>query len=251
MNRAFRLAQHFLWDSDVTKKAAQTVSIKGLSVLEVGAGTGAFTVELARQKPRKLWAVETDADLLSKLEKRVLDLDFANVIHADVRGLDFSGFDWIVGNIPFYLSSELLFKALHAEARALFFLQKEFAERLVAKPATSQWGRLSVNAQNQADIQIAFDVSRFSFSPPPHVDASVVVIQPKKPIGIDETLVEALFSHKNQKIQNAFEHAAKKMGLDKKTAKTLSKTLPFSELRVRELTLQNWLTLSDYLKKKK
>ncbi|MBI4360451.1 ribosomal RNA small subunit methyltransferase A [Candidatus Micrarchaeota archaeon] len=245
------LAQHFLWDSQVTRRAANVVSLKGLRVLEVGAGTGALTVELARQKPEKLVAVETDAELIVKLNARVRDWPNVSVVHHDVRQMDFSGFDLVAGNIPFYLSSELIFKTLESGADALFFLQKEFADRLVAQPGSSSWGRLSVNAQNHADVRIALDVPRFAFSPPPAVDACVVVLKRKAPEAIDEKLVEALFSHKNQKIQNAFEHSARKLGLKKDEAKTISREMPFSQERVRRLTLSNWLTLSDFLKKKK
>lgn len=245
------LAQHFLWDSHVTKNAAKALPLKGLNVLEIGAGTGAFTVELARQKPKKLVAVETDDTLLPKLEKRVKDVPFVHVVHRNARAMDFKKYDVIAGNIPFFLSSELVFKALESGCDALFFLQKEFAERLVATPGSTQWGRLSVNAQNRADMRIALEVPRFAFSPPPNVDACVVVLTQKKPEAIDGKLVEALFSHKNQKVQNAVEHSAQKLGLKKEEAKVLSRQVPFSQERVRALTLADWLTLSNFLKKKK
>ena len=242
------LGQHFLGDSQVIKAFAEWVDFKGQRVLEVGAGTGTLTVALCRQKPKWLVALEKDEALLPKLNERLKDAKAKNVqvVQADVSDYPFGDFDWVVGNIPFYLSSEILFKTLDADSNAsgLFFLQKEFADRLVAKPGTPQWGRLSVNAQNHADVAVAMDVSRYSFTPPPEVDVSIVILRRKTPNAIDERLVELLFSHKNQNVKKAFEHSWAALGLSKKEAKEKGAGLPFAKRRVRELTLEEWVTLS-------
>lgn len=244
------LGQHFLGDSEVIREFAELVDFKGKKVLEVGAGTGTLTVALAKKKPEKLVALEKDAELLPKLQERLEATKAGKkveVIHGDVKNISFEDFDWIVGNIPFYLSSDIIFKTISAGSKAngAFFLQKEFADRLVAKPGTDAWGRLSVNAQNHADIELAMDVSRYSFTPPPEVDVSVVILRRKDPLPINETLVELLFSHKNQKVKKAFEHSASRLGLDKKQARKKAALLPFAEKRVRDLTLQEWVELSE------
>jgi len=246
------LGQHFLGDSHVIKEFAELVDFKGKRVLEIGAGTGTLTVALAKQKPKWLVALEKDESLLPKLNERLKDAKAKNVqvVQADASDYPFADFDWVVGNIPFYLSSEILFKTLAPDSNAsgLFFLQKEFADRLVAKPGTPQWGRLSVNAQNHADITLAMDVSRYSFTPPPEVDVSVVILRRKAPLAIDEKLVEFLFSHKNQKVKKAFEHSSIGLGLSKAEAKVKGASLPFSQRRVRELDLDEWVELSQRTK---
>ncbi len=238
-----KLGQHFLWDSEIIRQIVSHADVSGKSVLEIGAGAGALTEALAHKKPKRLVALETDEALLPKLEKRTKGLN-VTILHANARNLDFKGYQWIVGNIPFYLSSELLFKTIHTKSHALFLVQKEFGERLVASPGSDNWGRLSVNAQNRADVQIVMDVSRYSFSPPPEVDAVVVRLSPKKPKAIDEKLVEALFSHKNQKVKKAFANSAKKLGFDKPEAKAFALHLPFAENRVKDLTPDEWVDLS-------
>ncbi|MDP2717576.1 MAG: 16S rRNA (adenine(1518)-N(6)/adenine(1519)-N(6))-dimethyltransferase RsmA [Candidatus Micrarchaeota archaeon] len=240
-----KLGQHFLWDSQIIRQIASHADIAGKNVLEIGAGAGALTEALAHRKPKKLVALETDEALLPKLEKRTKGLG-VTILHANARNLDFKGYHWIVGNIPFYLSSELLFKTIHTKSHALFLVQKEFGERLVAEPGSNEWGRLSVNAQNRADVKIVMDVSRFSFSPPPEVDAVVVLLTAKRPKAIDEKLVEALFSHKNQKVKKAFTNSAKKLGYEKKEAKAFALHLPFAEMRVKDLTPEQWVELSAH-----
>ncbi len=242
------LGQHFLGDSQVIREFTELVELKGQKVLEIGAGTGMLTVALAKQKPKWLVALEKDESLLPKLDERLKDAKCKNVqvVSADVSDYPFADFDWVVGNIPFYLSSEILFKTMapDSDASGLFFLQKEFADRLVAKPGTPQWGRLSVNAQNHADISLVMDVSRYSFTPPPEVDVAVVILRRKSPKAIDERLVELLFSHKNQKVKKAFEHSWAALGLSKKEAKEKGGKLPFAQRRVRELDSDEWVQLS-------
>ncbi len=239
-----RLGQHFLGDSEVIAEVASALPLEGKRVLEIGAGTGVLTVALAAKKPRKLVALETDEELIPRLREKVAHFDNVQIVCADLRNYSFKGFDLVVGNIPFYLSSLILFKALESKADGLFLVQREFAQRLVAKPGSPDWGRLSVNAQNKSDVSVVLEVSRYSFSPPPEVDASVVVLKRKKPMAIDEKLVEALFSHKNQKVKKAFEHSAHIFGLEKKEAKAAAVKLPFAEYRVKDLTLGQWVELS-------
>ncbi|MBI2446130.1 ribosomal RNA small subunit methyltransferase A [Candidatus Micrarchaeota archaeon] len=243
------LGQHFLGDSEVIREFVDLLGdLKGKKVLEIGAGTGMLTTALCRKKPKWLTALEKDESLIPKLQERLADAKAKNVqvVNADVLDYHFGGFDWIVGNIPFYLSSDILFKTIGAESNGsgAFFLQKEFADRLVATPGSAQWGRLSVNAQNHADIQLAMDVSRYSFTPPPEVDVAVVILRRKPPKAIDERLVELLFSHKNQKVKKAFEHSWVQLGLSKKEAKEKGASLPFAQRRVRELDLDEWVKLS-------
>ncbi len=170
------------------------------------------------------------------------------VLLEDVRNVDFSGYDVIAGAIPYYLSSYLVFKALEAKKPALFVVQKEFGKRMVGKPGSSDWSRLSLMSQSLADVTYLFDISRYSFHPAPEVDSAAVLLVPKKkPLALDEKLVTALFSHKNQSVRKAFVHSCAVLGLTKDAAK--KRPLPFEQRRVRTLSAAQWVALSQSFKK--
>lgn len=236
------LGQHFLLDREAIERMLDLVEVKRKKVLEIGAGTGVVTEAIAARRPKKLVAIEIDEEAASKARERTGNTKNVDIIIADARSFPFEGYDVIVGSIPYYLSSHLVFRAIKAGAPTVFVVQKEFADRLVAEPGTSEWGRLSVMAQAKASVTKAFDISRFSFYPPPEVDSAVVLLKPKKTLPLNEQLVTALFSHKNQTVRNAFRHSARALGLTKEQAKKTS--IPFQEKRVRDLTLDELVELS-------
>ncbi|MBI5036957.1 ribosomal RNA small subunit methyltransferase A [Candidatus Micrarchaeota archaeon] len=238
-----RLGQNFLLDRQAISDFLDMAEIKGRKVLEIGAGTGVVTEAIAARKPKRLVALEIDPEVAEKAKERVEDYDNAEVFVDDARSYAFRNFDIIIGSIPYYLSSFLVFKALEAKTETLFVVQKEFADRIVANPGTKQWGRLSVSAQSKAEVEKGKDIPKFSFHPIPEVDSAVIHLKPKKPLKMDEELVRALFSHKNQTVRNAFRHSAKALGMTKEEAKKAE--LPFSEKRVRDLTLEELVSLSE------
>ncbi|HLD75889.1 MAG TPA: 16S rRNA (adenine(1518)-N(6)/adenine(1519)-N(6))-dimethyltransferase RsmA [Candidatus Norongarragalinales archaeon] len=238
------LGQHFLLDREVIAKWLDAYPLKGKIVLEVGAGTGVVSVAIAMRKPKRLVCLEIDADAADKARGRLTGFKKVEVVPTDVRHVPFEPYEVIVGAIPYYLSSYLVFKALDANKPCLFVVQKEFAKRMVGKPGTSDWGRLSLMAQSRADVSYLFDISRHSFVPQPEVDSAAVLLVPKKkPLGIHAGLATGLFSHKNQSVRKAFIHSASLLGLEKSSAKNVA--LPFSKKRVRELTMDDWVALSD------
>jgi len=152
----------------------------GDRVLEIGAGEGILTGHLADSACDTLIAVEIDARLTAALRERYQER--AEIIQADFLGLPLAdkaqgGKIKIIGNIPYYLTSEIIFKILEAADHiecAVLMVQKEVAERLAAAPRTKAYGLLSVFVQARAQSTVLFAVGREQFYPPPKVDSCVV-----------------------------------------------------------------------------
>lgn len=134
---------------------------------------------------KKLIAVEVDPRMVVELKKRVQGTQYENklqIIHKDVLKVDFPYFDLCVANLPYAISSPIVFKLLTYNFRAaVLMFQREFALRLVAKPGDTLWCRLSSNTQLLAKCDHLLKVSKNSFRPPPKVDSSVVRIEPLRP----------------------------------------------------------------------
>lgn len=211
------LGQHFLRDIRYAQRAVEAADLRPEeTVLEVGPGHGVLTRLLA-PLVAKVVAVELDETLadglmsaLSRSADRDADaLDVPNVtlIRGDAVQVDIPRFDACVSNLPYQISSPFLFRLLDREFRiAVLMLQKEFADRLVAKPGGGEYGRLSVNAQRRADVTILTRVPPGAFSPPPRVESAIVVIRPRPP-GFEvpsnyDSVVERAFAQRRKKLSN-------------------------------------------------
>ena len=176
------LGQHLLKNPLVTQAMIEKASIKGTdTVLEIGPGTGNLTLKLL-ECAKKVIAVEHDPRMVVELQKRLHATPLGNklqLIHSDVMKLDLPFFNLCVANIPYQISSPLVFKLLSHPSKfrcAILMVQREFAQRLCAKPGDELYCRLSINTQLLAKVAHLMKVSKNSFRPPPKVDSSVVRI---------------------------------------------------------------------------
>jgi 16S rRNA (adenine1518-N6/adenine1519-N6)-dimethyltransferase len=176
--------QNFLGDERTLDRIAESCGLaEGMTVVELGAGLGHLTRRLAARGANVV-AVERDRDLVKVLE-RELELPNVKVVAANAADVDFAqlaGIDRpvVAGNLPYQLSSSILFEVLDQREkvlRAVFLLQKEVAERLAAGPGGRDYGLLSVLLQAYADVELLFIVPSGVFLPPPHVDSAVVRIE--------------------------------------------------------------------------
>uniref|UniRef100_A0A915JJ73 rRNA adenine N(6)-methyltransferase n=1 Tax=Romanomermis culicivorax TaxID=13658 RepID=A0A915JJ73_ROMCU len=190
-------------------------SIKpGETVMEVGPGTGNLTVKIL-EKAKKVIACEIDYRLIAELQKRVQATPFQSkleVIPGDIIKVKWPIFDVCVANLPYQISSPFVFKLLlHRPIFrcAVLMFQKEFAQRLIARPGDKLYCRLSVNVQLLAQVHHLIKVGRNNFRPPPKVDSSVVRIVPKippPPVNFQEWdgLVRIAFLRKNKTLSAVF-----------------------------------------------
>ncbi|CAJ0585747.1 unnamed protein product, partial [Mesorhabditis spiculigera] len=171
--------QHILKNPGIVNAIVEKSAIKNSdTVLEVGPGTGNLTVKMLEQA-KKLIAFELDPRMVSELKKRVLGTAVQNkleVRQGDVMKQEWPYFDVCVANLPYQISSPFVFKLLLQRPLpryAVLMFQKEFAERLLAKPGDEDYCRLSVNVQLLAKVEHVMKVKRTEFRPPPQVDSAV------------------------------------------------------------------------------
>eukprot|EP00462_Mataza_sp_D1_P007968 CAMPEP_0175125978 /NCGR_PEP_ID=MMETSP0087-20121206/3600_1 /TAXON_ID=136419 /ORGANISM="Unknown Unknown, Strain D1" /LENGTH=296 /DNA_ID=CAMNT_0016407843 /DNA_START=205 /DNA_END=1094 /DNA_ORIENTATION=- len=209
------LGQHILKNPLIVKAIVDKAAIKASdTVLEIGPGTGNLTMQLL-PVCKKVIAIEFDPRMVAELTKRVQTTEFASklqIIHSDVMKVDLPFFDVCVANIPYQISSPLTFKLLTHRPFyrcALLMYQREFALRLVAKPGSDLWCRLSLNSQLLARCDHIMKVGKNNFRPPPKVESSVIRLEPRNPpppVNFLEWdgLVRICFSRKNKTLRAVF-----------------------------------------------
>ena len=187
-----RLGQHFLTDPRILGRIADALGVtRHDTVVEIGPGRGALTDRLIERAQRVI-AVEIDRDLTKLLRERYAGEPRVTIVEADVLDVDLgaaAGGPYLVaGNVPYNITTPILFHALeHPRARrAVYLVQREVAERVVAAPASESYGALSANVQALANAEMVFRVAAGAFTPPPKVESAVLRIVPR-----DEPLVSA------------------------------------------------------------
>ena len=210
--------QNFLTNKEVPKQIADFGATEVSShVVEIGPGTGALTTHLAHYP--NLTLIEIEEKLCAPLAEQFPN---AKILNADIRSVDFSelGKNLVVfGNIPYVFSSEIIFHLLkyrHSIQYAILMVQKEFAERIAAKPHTKAYGSMTVAVQLWADISLDIVVPGTDFHPPTQVSSQVmkitfresprVVIEDLKKF---EFIVRAAFSQRRKKMVNSLVAAAR------------------------------------------
>ena len=184
------LGQHFLSDKRILSRIADALEPVGdLTVLEIGPGRGGLT-EILLERSWRVVAVEYDRMLAEHLARRFEGDERLRIVQADVLEVDLGeaagGPYVLVGNVPYYITTPILFHALRPRRpeRAVYLIQREVAERLTASAGDREYGALSANVQAFARVETLFRVPAGAFSPPPKVDSAVVRVTP-----IDDPLV--------------------------------------------------------------
>jgi len=178
------LGQHFLTDRRILQRIVDALELTGVeTVIEIGPGRGSLT-ELLAPMARRLILIEYDRALAADLRARYAAAPSVTTIEADVLTVslgELAGGPYsLVGNVPYYITTPILFHAMTPPRpdRAVYLVQREVAERIVAAPNSEAYGALSVNVQALADPALLFRVAPGSFQPPPRVESAVVRIDP-------------------------------------------------------------------------
>lgn len=243
-DRKKSLGQCFLEDRNILRLEAQLAKPEGKIVLEIGAGDGRLTEALLERKPKKVIALELDPKFASLLREKFAGQP-VEILEADVMEAELPPADVIVGNIPYYISSGIVFRLapLHFE-RAVLMVQKEFAEKMVAKPGDGNYGRLSVTAQLSYDVVVERKVLRHLFRPVPKVDSAIILLKPKSTAltAFQENVIRSLFQHKNKTVRNAL--------LDSKlfSDAEISRLGQFAKRRGRTLSKEECLEIAGLLR---
>ncbi len=241
-----KLSQTFLVDERVLAREVEYARVNGKEVLEIGAGTGNLTERLALGGARRVIAVEKDARLIEALGERLRAHPNVVVVHADFLDYEIEKTDVIVSNVPYSISSPLTFKLVDIGfERAVLCFQKEFAKRMVARPDTSNYSRLSVMSQLCFDARILETVPRGAFYPIPKVDSAIVELTKtgRTLAEFQKKFITALFTHKNKTVRNALIDSSKFLGKNKKQTREIAGRASAKERRVFTLSKEEILGL--------
>ncbi|WP_442596226.1 16S rRNA (adenine(1518)-N(6)/adenine(1519)-N(6))-dimethyltransferase RsmA [Parapusillimonas sp. JC17] len=208
-----RFGQHFLTDEGVIESIVRSIAPRpDDKMVEIGPGLSALTGPLMRELDH-LTVVEIDRDLAGRL-RRQYPPERLTVVEGDALNVDFSALGTglrIVGNLPYNISSPLLFHLMHCAGQVVdqhFMLQREVIDRMVARPSTADYGRLSIMLQSRYRMTKLFDVAPEAFDPPPRVVSAVVRMVPlpegrRKPRSDKafETLVARAFAQRRKMLR--------------------------------------------------
>lgn len=205
-----RAGQHHVVDLTVLEKMVDHAHLSREDVvLEIGAGIGNLTRLLA-QCAGEVISIERDMRLIKILHGQMRGLANVQIVHGDALRVELPKFNKVVANLPYGISSDITFRLLeHKFELAVLMYQQEFAERLVAKPGSSDYSRLTVNAYYRAHVELLGEVPPEAFVPQPKVTSAIVRLRPREPPFkvSDERIffdvVRALFQHRRQRVRNA------------------------------------------------
>lgn len=186
------LGQNFLVDNNILSKIVNSAEITDEdTIIEIGTGIGTLTKELA-QRAKKVIAIEIDTNLLKILEETLSEYGNVKIINQDILKTDIKkileennikGAIKVVANLPYYITTAILMKFLESGVDIDSFvvmIQKEVANRILAKPSTKEYGSLTVAIQYYANSFIVSNVPKSAFIPEPNVDSSVIKLEIKK-----------------------------------------------------------------------
>ena len=250
--------QNFLGDEAILDDIARlAVEEAGEPVVELGGGLGHLTARLVARGARAT-VVERDRDMARVLRGELGDA--VTLLEADAVRVDYgalagpAGKIAVVGNLPYHLTSPILFALLDQAAhvsRAVFLVQREVAERLAAEPGTKEWGLLSVLLQHRAHVSVERRVPPGAFFPPPKVESAVlrVAFRPPAAAPLDDArfraLVKAGFAQRRKVLSNAL--AAGRVASPEAIASALQAVGIDGRRRGETLTVAEWVSLERAL----
>lgn len=258
------LGQNFLINPSVCPRMAENCGAdENTGVIEIGAGIGVLTAELAK-RAKKVVSIELDTRLLPVLEETLGEFDNVEIVNADVMKTDlhalikekFQGMDVVVcANLPYYITSPIITMLLEEKLpiKAItVMIQKEAADRLSTPVGSRDSGAITVCTNYYAEVRHLFNVSRGSFMPPPNVDSTVIklLIRPEPAVKVSDEkkffrMVKAAFAQRRKTAVNSI---ASGMELSKnQVAEALSKSGLDVNVRAEKLTMEELAALSENL----
>jgi 16S rRNA (adenine1518-N6/adenine1519-N6)-dimethyltransferase len=245
--------QHFLVDDRVLDRLpTHGNGFDTTHVLEIGAGTGALTDRLLDCAER-VTAIERDSRLVAFLREEFADAIAAGqlaIVEGDALAVDLPQFTASISNLPYGISSEILFRLLPRKRPLVATVQKEFAERMVAAPGSAEYGRLSVTAGHYAACEIVETVPPEAFSPPPAVESSVVRTTPRDPnyrVPEDAFLsfVRGVFTQRRKTLRNAIRNTTHISGIEHPESVVEAADEALLGKRAGELTPEEFAALAE------
>ena len=253
------LGQNLLVDRNILNKISALDSIKDKVIFEIGPGTGNLTEIILKKNPKKILLVEKDKRFCEILSKKFNLKKNYNIFNEDILKFNLNSNrngEVIFGNLPYNISTQILAKFIKIDKwppsfkKIIFMFQKEVADRILAKPNTKKYGRITVLANFRLDIINSFKISKKCFLPVPEVDSKIIIFKPKfkvdyniKSIENLEKITQIIFSGKRKMINKAFSKIFRNY---KETAKFLNIDL---KKRPAELLCDDYYKIAEYYEK--
>lgn len=255
-----RWGQNFLVDANILGHIVDAASLGADDVvLEIGPGIGSLTQALAGRAGRVI-AIEIDRELVQVLRELFSETPHVQIVEGDALKTDFSALVpagtpiKVVANLPYYITSPLIFHLLEQEVPlevAVLMVQAEVADRLAAAPGSKIYGSLSVAVQYQAAVDTVIRAPRTVFMPQPQVDSKVVRLRPRPftPAAKDEALffsvVRGAFAQRRKTLRRALQPLARTHGID--SGELLQRAGIDGTLRGETLSVEAFVILADVL----
>ena len=254
-----RVGQYQVVDSTLLERMVGYAELsRDDMVLEIGAGIGNLTLLLAA-RAGKVIAVERDRKLIKVLGERLSGHSNVERLCGDALRIELPKFNKVVANLPYGISSDITFKLLeHGFELAVLMYQREFAERLAAKPGSDDYSRLTVNAYYRTSVELLGEVLPKAFFPQPKVTSAIVRLRPREPPfkakneKVFFNVIRALFQHRRQRVRNALYHSFGEIFPGKRPPKAerrafIDGKLPkgLAEARVMDLTPEKFGEIAD------
>lgn len=250
-----KFGQNFLIDQHIIKQILDSINPnKSQSILEIGPGLGALTIPLLN-KLKHINVVEIDKDMVKFLTKKIPSSKIT-IYQEDILEVEdqrFSEFNFIIGNLPYYISTPILLKLAKIkknDAELFFMLQKEVAERVSATPSTKMYGRLSSMLQYFFRVELLFDIPAEAFNPKPKVMSSFVKFTRKNSHELNasnddnyEKVIKLAFQYKRKTLRNNFKGV-----LDDSDFSSLDID---PKMRAETLSVDNFVNIENYLSQRK
>ena len=242
-----RFGQNFLIDDQIVERIVSTISPKkNDNIVEIGPGMGALTFPLLEHLDH-LSVIEIDRDLISLLELNKQEK--LTIYEADALKFDYGQISnnlRIVGNLPYNISSPLLFHLLSCKNQIIdmtFMLQKEVADRIFARHGNKAYGRLSVMMQTFFEVELMFTVPKESFDPKPKIESAILYLKTRaKPLTENTKLLEKIVKVSFSQRRKTLKNCLKSILSQEQTEIDLSQ-------RAEMLSIENFITLmKDYEK---
>jgi len=244
--------QHFLIDQRVLNRIIGYAGLnKADTVLEIGGGTGNLTLKL-KEAAGEVIVIELDRELAVGLTHITRDSN-VTVLQGDALKIPLPGFNKVVANLPYQISSKITFRLLrHSFDLAVLMYQLEFANRMIASPGTHDYSRLSVMAQYFASIELLETVPPSAFKPQPAVRSAILKLTPREPpyhvnnIGFFEKFLKAIFGQRRKMLRNSLRPAAPMLGIPLENIDKVDKGI--LEMRPGSLTPEELAGLANRIR---
>lgn len=250
-----RFGQNFLQDTAIIERIVRSIRPDEVEpIVEIGPGLGALTRKILAESG-SISVIELDKDVIPKLKFNCDGLGQLTIYEQDALKTDFKEIAAgkkirVIGNLPYNISTPIMFhlyQQLEVVRDMHFMLQKEVVERMVAKPGSKAYGRLSVMTQYACDAQMLFIVPPTAFVPAPKVDSAIVRLTPRQTpllltdFSLFSTIVSEAFNQRRKTIRNSWK---KRLNAEDYQSLELD-----SQLRPENLSLDNFVAVANYLAK--